>query len=43
MFCVSVLNVKLSLCLANYALRHDNEWWSACIDPDILDFDASWR
>jgi hypothetical protein len=34
---------KLSLCLTNYALRHEGVWGSGCIDPHILDVGTSWR
>jgi hypothetical protein len=36
-------NVKLSLCLTNSALRHEDVWGSACIDPRFLDLGRSWR
>jgi hypothetical protein len=35
--------VKLSLCLTNEALRHEDIWGSECIDPCFLDFGTSWR
>jgi hypothetical protein len=35
--------VKLSLCLTNYALRHEGVWESGCIDPHFLDLGTSWR
>jgi hypothetical protein len=28
-------NVKLSLCLTNSTLRHEDVWGSVCIDPDF--------
>jgi hypothetical protein len=34
--------VKLSLCLTNYAQRHEGLWESRCIDPRILDLGTSW-
>jgi hypothetical protein len=34
--------VKLSLCLINSALCHENIWGSGCIDPRILDLGTSW-
>jgi hypothetical protein len=36
-------NVKLSLCLANYALCHEDVRESGCIDPRFLDLGTSWR
>jgi hypothetical protein len=39
----SAICVKLSLCLTNWALRHDGEWGSRCIDPHFLDLDTRWR
>jgi hypothetical protein len=30
-------NLKLSLCLTNYALRHEDVWGSGYIDPLFLD------
>jgi hypothetical protein len=33
----------LSLCLTNYALRHEDVWGSGCIDPHFLDLGTSWR
>jgi hypothetical protein len=33
----------LSLCLTNYALRHECVWGSRCIDPRFLDLGTSWR
>jgi hypothetical protein len=35
--------VKLSLCLTNSALRHEDLWGSGCIDPHFLDLNTSWR
>jgi hypothetical protein len=35
--------VKLSLCLTNQALRHEDVWRSGCIDPHFLDLGTSWR
>jgi hypothetical protein len=35
--------VKVSLCLTNYALRHEGVWGSGCIDPHFLDLGTSWR
>jgi hypothetical protein len=35
--------VKLSLCLTNYALRHEGVWGSGCIDTYFLDLGTSWR
>jgi hypothetical protein len=35
--------VKLSLCLTNYKLRHEDVWGSVCIDPLILNLGTSWR
>jgi hypothetical protein len=37
------VKVKLSLCLTNYALRHEGVWRSGCIDPHFLDLGTSWR
>jgi hypothetical protein len=34
--------LKLSLCLINYALRHDGVW-GRCIDSRFLDLGTSWR
>jgi hypothetical protein len=36
-------NVKLSLCLINYALRDEGVWGSGCIDSHFLDLGTSWR
>jgi hypothetical protein len=33
--------VKLSLCLTNYALCHEDVWGSGCIDPRFLDLGTS--
>jgi hypothetical protein len=35
--------VKLSVCLTNYALRHEGVWESECIDPYFLDLGTNWR
>jgi hypothetical protein len=35
--------VKLSLCLTNWALRHEGVWGSGFIDPRFLDLGTSWR
>jgi hypothetical protein len=35
--------VKLSLCLTNYALRHEGVLGSVCIYPHCLDLGTSWR
>jgi hypothetical protein len=35
--------VKLSMCLINKALRHEDVWGSGCIDPRFLDLGTSWR
>jgi hypothetical protein len=35
--------VRLSLCLSNWALCHDVVWGSGCIDQLILDLSTSWR
>jgi hypothetical protein len=35
--------VKVSLCLTNYALRHEDVWGSGCTDPRILDVGTSSR
>jgi hypothetical protein len=37
------VKVKLSLCLTNWALRHEGVWGSGCIDPHFLDLGTSWR
>jgi hypothetical protein len=43
--CSSIHSMKanLSLCLTNWALRHEELWRSACIDPRILDLCPCWR
>jgi hypothetical protein len=38
-----IISVKLSLCLTNWALRHEDVWGSGCIDPHFLDLDTIWR
>jgi hypothetical protein len=35
--------VKLSLCLTNWALRHEDVWGSGYINPYFLDLGTSWR
>jgi hypothetical protein len=40
---VQVWTVELSLCLTNYALRHEGVWGSGCINPHFLDLGTSWR
>jgi hypothetical protein len=35
--------VKLSLCLTNKALCHEDQWGSGCIDPHVIDFSTTWR
>jgi hypothetical protein len=35
--------VKLSLCLTNQSLRHEDVWGSQCIGPRFLDLGTSWR
>jgi hypothetical protein len=37
------VKINLSLCLTNYALRHEDVWGSGCIDPCFLDLGTSWR
>jgi hypothetical protein len=37
------IKVNLSLCLTDYALRHEGVWGSGCIDPRFLDLGTSWR
>jgi hypothetical protein len=37
------IKVKLSLCLTNFALRHEGVWGSGCGDPYFLDLGTSWR
>jgi hypothetical protein len=34
---------KLSLCLTNYALLHEDVWGNGCMDPRILDLGTSFR
>jgi hypothetical protein len=34
--------VKLSLCLTNWALRHEEVWESGCIGPRVLDLGTGW-
>jgi hypothetical protein len=41
--CCSKRKVKMSLCLTNYALRHEGVWGSGCIDPHFLNLGTSWR
>jgi hypothetical protein len=38
-----IKKVKLSLCLTKKALRNEDVWGSACIDPPFLDLDISLR
>jgi hypothetical protein len=38
-----VKKVRLSLCLTNYALRHEDVWGSGCINPHFLGLGTSWR
>jgi hypothetical protein len=40
---MSKVNVKFSLCLTNWALRHEDGWGSGCIDPCFLDLGTSLR
>jgi hypothetical protein len=35
--------VKLSVCLTNQTLRHEDVWRSGCIDPRFLHHGTSWR
>jgi hypothetical protein len=35
--------IKLSLCLTNWALRHEGVWGSGCIDPHFLDLSTNLR
>jgi hypothetical protein len=35
--------ILLSLCLTNWALRHEVIWESGCIHPHFLDLGTSWR
>jgi hypothetical protein len=37
------INCKLSLCLTNWALRHEGVWGSGCTDPHFFDLGTSWR
>jgi hypothetical protein len=37
------VKVKLSLCLTNYALRHEDVWESGCIEPRLLDLGTGSR
>jgi hypothetical protein len=37
------VNVKLSLCLTNQALRLEGVWGSGCVDPHFFDLGTSWR
>jgi hypothetical protein len=39
---IIIIKVKLSLCLTNYALRHEDVWGSGCIDPRFLELGTSW-
>jgi hypothetical protein len=34
---------KISLCLTNFALRHEDVWGSGFVVPRFLDLDTSWR
>jgi hypothetical protein len=43
LFNIDLKKVKLSLCLTDYALRHEDVWGSGCIDPRFLDLGTSWR
>jgi hypothetical protein len=38
-----VVKLKLSLCLTNQQLRHEDVWESGCIDPCYIDLGTSWR
>jgi hypothetical protein len=38
---VFINKLKLSLCLANAALRHEDGWRSGCIEPRFLDLGIS--
>jgi hypothetical protein len=42
-FILPLKKVKLSLCLTNEALPHEDVWGSGCIDPHVLDLGTSWR
>jgi hypothetical protein len=37
------VKVKMSLCLTNWALRHEGVWRNGCIDPHFLDLGSSWK
>jgi hypothetical protein len=37
------VRVKLSICLTNKALRHEDVWGNGCIDPHFLNLGTSWR
>jgi hypothetical protein len=44
MVCViTPCKVKVSLCLTNWALRHEDVWGSGCRGPRFLDLGTSWR
>jgi hypothetical protein len=34
---------KLSLCLPNHTLRHEDVWGSGCRDPHFLELGTSWK
>jgi hypothetical protein len=38
---IKITKVKLSLCLNDYALRHEDVCGSGCMDPRNLDFGTS--
>jgi hypothetical protein len=38
-----VVKVKLSLCLTNFTLRHEDVWGTGYIDLHLLDLSNSWR
>jgi hypothetical protein len=40
---ISKVKVKLSLCLTNYTLHHEDVWESGCIDASLLDLGSGWR
>jgi hypothetical protein len=40
---IAVKKVKLSLCLANYALLHEGVWGSGCTSSHLLHLGTSWR
>jgi hypothetical protein len=40
---VKKVKVKVSLCLINEALLHEDVWGRGCIDPCFLDLGTSWR